>query len=330
MSKAPLFLTNQINARCLFFSLSPSGLLGTLLVIIALVNSVGAQLNPGNRPDYANLVYDPASGEVVLSGADNNGGRIISFALGTNSGTTKMDFLRANLPFEDTGQNTDLTAFQIGQALDFAAGDPTDGFDAHGLGKILPTNMDLEVLVAYLDVAIYASSLGFGGNFDALLFDDLPEGDFTGDSLVELEDANVFCTAMSRQEVAPAFNLVGDSSLKDEDLSRMLDVGKRRRGDADWDGSVGFSDFLRLSGNFGQKGTLGNGDTNCDGEVSFGDFLTLSGNFGETTIATTAAATVPEPASHILLVLAALGIRLGTAGRSTEIRSAKSVNRRIP
>ena len=54
-------------------------------------------------------------------------------------------------------------------------------------------------------------------------------------------------------------------------------------GDADGDGTVGFTDFLILSNNFGlQAGaTLFDGDFDGNGAVNFSDFLILSNNFGE-------------------------------------------------
>ena len=67
-------------------------------------------------------------------------------------------------------------------------------------------------------------------------------------------------------------------------------------GDLDVDNEVGFSDFLILSGNFGNAdvGYTG-GDIDGDGEVAFADFLALSGNFG---MSSAAASSVPEPTGN--------------------------------
>ena len=57
--------------------------------------------------------------------------------------------------------------------------------------------------------------------------------------------------------------------------------------DLDLDGSVGFSDFLILSANFGRTDedvSYSEGDIDGDGQVQFSDFLILSANFGSTTI----------------------------------------------
>lgn len=66
------------------------------------------------------------------------------------------------------------------------------------------------------------------------------------------------------------------------------------RGDADGSGTVEFSDFLTLSGNFGQPGAFTDGDFDLDGEIGFSDFLALSQNFA----AAGQTASVPEPRFH--------------------------------
>lgn len=55
-------------------------------------------------------------------------------------------------------------------------------------------------------------------------------------------------------------------------------------GDADYNGTVEFGDFLILANNFGRNNAVvfGEGDFNEDGQVSFGDFLILAENFGRT------------------------------------------------
>ena len=81
-------------------------------------------------------------------------------------------------------------------------------------------------------------------------------------------------------------------------------------GDADLDGSVGFSDFLTMSKNFATSASgWANGDFDGDGQVAFGDFLNLSGNFGKTIVAAwqsnaiSRASPVPEPQPSGILVL---------------------------
>lgn len=64
--------------------------------------------------------------------------------------------------------------------------------------------------------------------------------------------------------------------------------------DFDLDGTVGFSDFLVLSANFGKSAAHSGGDVTCDGQVGFDDFLLLSGSFGSST---GLIQSIPEPNS---------------------------------
>ncbi len=82
--------------------------------------------------------------------------------------------------------------------------------------------------------------------------------------------------------------------------------------DIDGDGTVGFSDFLILSSQFGLSDPLPDpsADIDGDGTVSFADFLVLSNTFGQTATATLGPATtvqsVPEPSGFSLVVIALL------------------------
>lgn len=79
-------------------------------------------------------------------------------------------------------------------------------------------------------------------------------------------------------------------------------------GDLNGDGMVDFPDFLTLSSNFNQEtDSYADGDINCDGTVGFTDFLALSGNFGMS-LGATAAQSVPEPSSVMLVFLGVLGM----------------------
>jgi len=82
--------------------------------------------------------------------------------------------------------------------------------------------------------------------------------------------------------------------------------------DIDGDGTVGFSDFLILSSQFGLSDPLPDpsADIDGDGTVSFADFLVLSNTFGQTAAAALGPATtlqsVPEPSGFSLVVIALL------------------------
>lgn len=84
--------------------------------------------------------------------------------------------------------------------------------------------------------------------------------DCNGDGVVDINDMNCSCTTGLGADVLAAMDTVA--------------------GDLDGNGRVAFSDFLKLSGNFGETGRYTDGDLDCDGRVGFADFLILSGNFG--------------------------------------------------
>ena len=110
--------------------------------------------------DDADLVYDPANGNVTIDASDTAAGQIISFVIGTDQ--NNMDTSATVVPFIDAGTNTDNTPFQIGQTdpLNQGAGPLVD------IGNVLPTGMDLTALSEYLTIAEYASELGAGGTLD--------------------------------------------------------------------------------------------------------------------------------------------------------------------
>ena len=74
--------------------------------------------------------------------------------------------------------------------------------------------------------------------------------------------------------------LAPDGEVEDYSISIFR---KRIAGDVDGDGEVAFTDFLKLSSNFGRTdATVEDGDLDGNGKVDFADFLILSANFGST------------------------------------------------
>jgi hypothetical protein len=100
-----------------------------------------------------------------------------------------------------------------------------------------------------------------------------------------------------------------------------------RGGDADLDGTVGFSDYSPVSNNYGQPGTWkwNEGDFTGDGAVGFDDYSFVSNHFNDATYNYTVYVSpspgsgsiqggVPEPASIALVGLALIG-GMGLCGR---------------
>ena len=73
---------------------------------------------------------------------------------------------------------------------------------------------------------------------------------------------------------------------------------ERPQGDANFDGTVNFTDLLTLAQHYGMSpdATWEQGDFNGNGKVGFDDLLILAQNYGQTIKPAGAAAVVPEPA----------------------------------
>ncbi len=99
-------------------------------------------------------------------------------------------------------------------------------------------------------------------------------------------------------------NLLDEYTQEDVDAI-LLDVGTPIPGDFDKNGAVDGSDFLAWQANFGltEGGTQAQGDADGNGTVDGNDFLIWQANFG--TGAGGGSAAVPEPASLLMLTLAA-------------------------
>jgi len=105
----------------------------------------------------ADLIYDPATGDVRLDASEASGGMITSFQIETGAGT----FIPGNYirPAGGFGRTTEQVETGV-----MGDGDWTfAGFcGAHDFGEIFPAGMDLEQLQAYLTTAVYTGALGSG------------------------------------------------------------------------------------------------------------------------------------------------------------------------
>ena len=106
-----------------------------------------------------------------------------------------------------------------------------------------------------------------------------------------------------------------------QDVHDLLSSAGHLQADLDGDGHVGFSDFLRLSENFHSSATWAEGDLNCSGDISFADLLLLNDSFGSSN----QTASVPEPSSGCLLLLAILASRRLGLPRQTSTPGKRSV-----
>ena len=127
--------------------------------------------------------------------------------------------------------------------------------------------------------------------------------DFDEDGDCDTRDINNLAATISSGEFDATYDLTLDSLVNRDDLDAFLTQAGRLNGDADFNGSVEFADFLTLSGSFGlSEAEWTDGDFDASGGVEFADFLILSGNFGQTAAAAELA-TVPEPTTGSLAIL---------------------------
>lgn len=280
---------------------------GLAVFLVAIDRQLRAQAI-SNAPDAksAKLIYDAMSGSVILSAAGTNSGEIVSFAIVTAEDMPSLNLDGLTLPFEDVGNNTDLTPRQVGQTLPLSE---ASGFAVHLLQDVFPTTMETSALSQYLETAIYASDLGEGGSFNVIALTTLPQGDYTGDSIVDLRDVELMCGQVAQETPLLLFDVTVDSSTNNDDVGLLLKVANRLPGDADFDGQVGFGDFLRLANRFGEAGSYSDGDFSCNGQIDFADFLVLAANFGREAQAVPVSVPEPTAAGWSLVFFLLVGFR---------------------
>ena len=136
------------------------------------------------------------------------------------------------------------------------------------------------------------------------LLDPATVGDFNMDGGITPADIDLLSAKLTSSPSDLLFDLNGDSLLNQADhLEMVVHIAGVQFGDADFDGTVGFSDFLLLSASYGAEAGWANGDFDGNLQVNFDDFLLLSNNFGQQ-IETASA--VPEATSQTLINCALL------------------------
>lgn len=132
----------------------------------------------------------------------------------------------------------------------------------------------------------------FGDGNDIGLLSTVLIGDFNNNDILDDEDIDLLSVAIRTATNNVEFNLDGDADINEQDRAVWVqDLAKTFFGDADLDGDVEFSDFVRLANGFGSDGGWADGDFDGDGTVAFADFVIVANNFGMST----SLANVPEP-----------------------------------
>lgn len=148
------------------------------------------------------------------------------------------------------------------------------------------------------------------------------EGDFDANGRIDNADLDDLQMAI-RDEVHQRFgaswwerdrrfDLNNDRIVDKLDLGQLTAMLGTTLGDSNLDGMVDFSDFLKLSDNYGSDGTWADGDFDGDGRVGFPDFLLLSEQFGSEPLLIR---NVPEP--NFGLPIACIGLFLWKRRRTS-------------
>lgn len=141
-------------------------------------------------------------------------------------------------------------------------------------------------------------------------------GDFNFDAEITSADVDILGYSVSAGSTNARFDLTADAVVDAADLPSLLASAGRLNGDADFDGTVDFSDFLVQARKFGERGGVlwSDGDFDLSGRVEFADFLILARNFGDSI--GQAPQVVSEPAASTwLLALAAFTCSQGIRSR---------------
>ena len=140
---------------------------------------------------------------------------------------------------------------------------------------------------------------------------DQPIEDIDGDGVLTTFDLDELCrfgVGLGVRFIAFDINL--DNEVDMLDVEVFLESAGSLPGDVDLDGTVGFSDFLQLSANFGEADAdWSQGDVNCNTSVEFDDFLIISGQFGAIASVPDTIA-VPEPRGTPWILLASFILTL--------------------
>jgi peptidyl-prolyl cis-trans isomerase A (cyclophilin A) len=185
--------------------------------------------------------------------------------------------LRGTIAMAKSGPDTVTSQWFINQGNNSFLDNPArsdGGFSAFGM--VLGSGMTVVDAIGDLPVP---ADFGFGISSP---FNDLPLRNFSGSSINDVRVANT----------------VTVNSVKVLNLSA---------GDFDRNGVVNQADLAILKTNYGMTSGafFDKGDANMDGDVDGGDFLLWQRSVGMTT---TPISSVPEPATGMLAVLAALGL----------------------
>lgn len=141
-------------------------------------------------------------------------------------------------------------------------------------------------------------------------------GDFNDSGALELEDINLLTASSASGANDPGFDLTADGLVNADDVTKWIKddtIGNSWIGDANFDGEFNSSDFVAVfqAGLFetGNPANWSQGDWNGDGVFGSSDFVSAFQDGGfEVGPRGAAVASVPEPASLVLLLIGSLAL----------------------
>ncbi|MEQ9454727.1 MAG: family 16 glycosylhydrolase [Phycisphaeraceae bacterium] len=137
---------------------------------------------------------------------------------------------------------------------------------------------------------------------ELVMLTDILDADMDGD--VDVDDLDLVLMSGGDADSTDPIDINQDGSITSQDALDWLTEYGSLPGDTNLDGEVDLIDLSALASNFDTAGDgWATGDFNGDGVVDLIDLSTLASNFGNS------ASAVPEPASAVLLGLAALALR---------------------
>jgi hypothetical protein len=159
----------------------------------------------------------------------------------------------------------------------------------------LPEGLDWILMVGANDVLLSISS----------------PGDFNGNGILDAGDIDLLTTEVRGGQNPAAFDLTGDGSVNDLDRQRWVnDIKRTYFGDANLDGEFNSGDLVAVfqAGEYedatGGNSTWATGDWDGDGDFTSSDFVTAFSAGGYEQGPRASVASVPEPATGWLAILA--------------------------
>ena len=273
------------------------------------------------RPDHTVREPDSASLELeVRLSTTSSGPNDMNMTFASNRGADDTLVYSGPFTFRTDGSGPD----EGPRPFDYVVELETPFYYDPSLGNLLresafkggtiegPANADLALVEGSPETTVVAlddsatEAIFRANNYAVSQFNFARNCDFDLDGDCDQLDADSLGAAIVRDPAALSFDLTRDSLVDQNDLDEFLNLAEAVNGDGDFDGEVGFADFLTLAASFGQTNvSWSNGDFLADGVVDFSDFLVLSGNFGKVSHAVAA---VPEPVGMAFPMVIALAV----------------------